>query len=123
MTNHVIDLFNDAPATTSARRLANLPNRVVAGDPHHEIGMHFTSPDGRLSAGTWTSTPGKWHVFSDKDEYCFIVSGHCALIHEDGTRRDFKTGASFLIPDGFRGFWEVVETTTKHFVIRDTQDR
>ena len=70
-------------------------------------------------AGIWTSTPGKWHAFTDKDEYCYIVKGHCALIHEDGTRQDFRTGASFLIPNGFRGYWEVVEETTKHFVIRD----
>ncbi|GAB5435214.1 cupin domain-containing protein [Falsiruegeria mediterranea] len=116
---HVISLF-DEPASRSERRLADLPDRVTEGDPHHKVGMHFTSPDGKLSAGTWTSTPGKWHAFTDKDEYCYIVSGHCALIHEDGTRQDFKTGDSFVIPDGFRGFWEVVETTTKHFVIRDT---
>lgn len=116
---HVISLF-DEPASRSERHLADLPDRVTEGDPHHKVGMHFNSPDGKLSAGTWTSTPGKWHAFTDKDEYCYIVSGHCALIHEDGTRRDFKTGDSFMIPDGFRGFWEVVETTTKHFVIRDT---
>ena len=30
----------------------------------------------------------------------------------------FRTGDAFLIPDGFRGYWEVIETTTKHFVIR-----
>ena len=36
------------------------------------------------------------------------------------TRGDalFRTGDAFLIPDGFRGYWEVIETTTKHFVIR-----
>lgn len=120
MTTHVIDLTLDIPQTTSERRLADMPDRAVAGDPHHSVGMHFTSPDGRLSAGVWTSTPGRWHAFTDKDEYCYIVSGRCALIHEDGTRREFQAGASFVIPDGFRGFWEVIETTTKHFVIRDT---
>ncbi|WP_343211643.1 cupin domain-containing protein (plasmid) [Aliisedimentitalea scapharcae] len=120
MATHVINL-NDAPAVKTSRRLADMPDRVVSGDPHHEIGMHFTSPDGRVSAGVWTSTPGTWHVFTDKDEYCYIVSGLCALIHEDGTRTEFGPGSSFLIPDGFRGFWDVVETTTKHFVIRDTE--
>lgn len=33
-------------------------------------------------------------------------------------RRPSRTGDAFLIPDGFRGYWEVIETTTKHFVIR-----
>jgi len=23
-----------------------------------------------------------------------------------------------LIPNGFRGYWEILDTTTKHFVIR-----
>ncbi|WP_120633977.1 cupin domain-containing protein [Ruegeria sp. EL01] len=123
MNVHVINLF-DEPARKSERRLSDLPDRVVDGDPYHNVGLHFTSPDGAMSAGTWTSTPGKWYAFTDKDEYCYIITGHCALIHEDGTRQDFRTGDSFMIPNGFRGFWQVVETTTKHFVIRDcaTQD-
>ncbi|WP_170433188.1 cupin domain-containing protein [Ruegeria arenilitoris] len=121
MNVHVINLFGE-PATRSERRLRDLPDRVVEGDPYHKIGMHFSSPDGALSAGTWTSTPGKWHAFTDKDEYCYIVEGHCALIHKDGTRQDFRTGDSFMIPNGFQGYWEVIETTTKHFVIRDLSE-
>lgn len=30
-----------------------------------------------------------------------------------------KPGASFFIPDGFDGLWEIIETTTKHFVIQN----
>ena len=113
----VID-FRQAPQEVSSRRLADLPDRVVSGDPQHRTEMHFTSPDGRLMAGIWTSTPGKWRAFTGKDEYCHIVSGRCALISENGQRWDFGPGASFLIPEGFRGYWEILETTTKHFVIR-----
>ena len=29
-------------------------------------------------------------------------------------RKPFKTGDAFLIPNGFEGTWEVVETTKKH---------
>ena len=32
-------------------------------------------------------------------------------------RKPFKTGDAFLIPNGFEGTWEVVETTKKHYVI------
>lgn len=111
--------FSDTPLNESARRLTELPDRVVEGDPHHVTRMHFDSPDGGLLAGTWTSTPGKWHTFADRDEFCYIVSGYCRLIDEDGNARTFKTGDAFLIPNGFKGFWDVVETTTKHFVIRN----
>jgi hypothetical protein len=98
----VIDFNNpDTIATTS--RLADRPDRVVGGE---------------LIAGTWTSTPGKWHAFTDRDEFCYIISGHVRLIAEDGSAQTFRTGDAFLIPNGFRGFWDVVETTTKHYVIR-----
>jgi len=51
MAEHVINIFDD-PTTRTERRLADLPDRVVEGDPHHKVGMHFTSPDGNLSVGT-----------------------------------------------------------------------
>ena len=113
----VVD-FSCDPLSTSKRRLGDLLDRVVEGDPHHEIASRFESPDGGLTAGTWTSTPGKWHAFTDRDEFCFIISGHVRLISEDGSVQTFKTGDTFLIPNGFRGFWDVVETTTKQYVIR-----
>lgn len=118
MSVYVIDFSSD-PDEVSERRLADLPDRVVEGDPHHVTKMRHTSPDGSCLAGTWTSTPGKWHAFTDRDEFCFIVSGHVQLIADDGHVQDFRTGDSFLIPNGFRGYWNVLETTTKHFVIRD----
>ena len=110
--------FSDAPLSESKRRLSDLPDRVVAGDPNHVTQMRFESPDGAMIAGTWTSTPGKWHAFTDRDEFCVIIAGHCRLIDEAGNARDFRTGDSFMIPNGFRGYWDVIETTTKHFVIR-----
>ena len=110
--------FSAEPLARTGRRLADLPDRVVAGDPQHITRLFFESPDQRLIAGTWTSTPGKWHAFTERDEFCTILSGHCRLIDADGNAQDYKTGDAFLIPNGFRGYWEVLETTTKHFVIR-----
>jgi uncharacterized protein len=113
----VID-FRDEPLEIGRRRLADLPDRVVEGDPCHVTELRFESPDGELVSGTWTSSPGKWHVFTDRDEFCTILFGHVRLIDADGEARTFRAGDSFLIPNGFRGMWEVIETTTKHFVIR-----
>lgn len=118
MTNMRVVDFSENPLSTSERHLSELPDRVVEGNPHHTTKMHFESPDEGLIAGTWTSTPGKWHAFIDRDEFCTIISGHVRLIDEAGNAQTFKTGDAFLIPNGFRGFWDVVETTTKHFVIR-----
>jgi uncharacterized cupin superfamily protein len=113
----VIDFADPAP-TVNRRRLADLPDRVVGGDPHHVTELHHESADGVLSAGTWTSTPGKWHAFTGREEFCYIVSGHVELIDEAGNAQAFKAGDSFLIPETFRGYWNVIETTTKRFVIR-----
>lgn len=113
--------FDDEPLSRNERRLD--AERVLAGDPHHKTRSQFEDADGRLVAGTWTSTPGKWVAFRDRDEFCYIVDGHVRLTDEDGHMREFKTGDAFLIPDGFRGTWEVVRTTTKHYVIRHHPDR
>ncbi|MFD2741704.1 cupin domain-containing protein [Sulfitobacter aestuarii] len=117
MSKPVIDFKDDV--VVSKRRLADLPDRVIDGDPHHETQMRYTSPDGTLLAGTWESTPGKWRAFTGRDEFCYIVSGHVKLISKDGGEQEFRTGDSFLIPEGFEGYWQVLETTVKHFVIRD----
>lgn len=113
----VID-FRDDPLEVSRRRLADLPDRVIDGDPLHVTEMRFESPDGELIAGTWTSTPGKWRAFAERDEFCTILVGLVRLIDDSGAAQIFRAGDAFLIPNGFRGFWEVIETTTKHFVIR-----
>ena len=117
MSTQIID-FAQTPIRTVERRLADLPKRVVEGDPQHESKFLFESDDGGMVAGTWMSTPGKWIAFTDRDEFCMILSGHCRLISEDGITKEFKTGDAFLIPNGFKGYWEILETTTKHFVIR-----
>ncbi|MDH5538790.1 MAG: cupin domain-containing protein [Rhizobacter sp.] len=117
MTIKVIHFGKDS-GQREQRRLADLPDRVVEGDPHHQSTTFFNNEAGDVIAGTWTSTPGKWHAFTDRDEFCYITAGHVRLIAEDGSAQTFKTGDAFLIPNGFRGCWDVVETTTKHFVIR-----
>ena len=104
----------DAP---EHRRLSDLPDRVTDGDPHHTSQMRYTNAEGALQAGTWTSTPGRWRTFADRDEFCSILSGRGALISLSGDRLEFGPGDAFLIPDGFEGYWEITETATKHFVI------
>lgn len=113
----VVDFQKDG-GEQEARRLRDVPGRVLEGDPHQESTVFFKGEAGDVIAGSWTSTPGQWHAFTGRDEFCYIVSGHVRLIGDDGTLQSFKTGDAFLIPKGFLGRWEVVETTTKHFVIR-----
>jgi uncharacterized cupin superfamily protein len=52
-----------------------------------------------------------------EEEYCHMLEGTSIITHADGTSVRVTAGESFVIPVGFAGAWEVVETTTKRFVI------
>lgn len=71
-----------------------------------------------LYCGTWRSTPGKWRISYDEWEYCHILNGHSIITGDDGTVYEVREGDSFILRPGFSGTWEVVETTTKEYVIR-----
>ena len=45
--------FANSTAAPSTYRPA--PERILAGDPVQTATLHFTSADGRLSAGTWAA--------------------------------------------------------------------
>lgn len=94
---------------------APAPDRLVAGTPTFrswDIEAH-----GRILAGIWEATPGAWRVDYTEWEYCRILAGHSRLTAEDGAVHDLRAGDSFVIRPGFRGVWEVIETTRKDYVI------
>jgi uncharacterized cupin superfamily protein len=91
-------------------------DRLIAGDPVHTT-WNIEDRDG-LYAGIWQSTPGSWRVIYDEWEYCRILSGVSVLTEDGMAPRTVKAGDSFLLRPGFKGVWEVVETTTKDYVIR-----
>ncbi|MDQ0509662.1 cupin domain-containing protein [Ancylobacter amanitiformis] len=93
-------------------------DRVVAGDPRHLTWNAETLPDGALFAGVWESSPGAWRVDYEEWEFCTLTSG-VSILREDGEPPvTLKAGDSFVIRPGFKGVWEVVETTRKLYVIR-----
>ncbi|NJM83699.1 MAG: cupin domain-containing protein [Tabrizicola sp.] len=91
------------------------PGKVLAGDPVHST-WNIEDYDG-LYAGLWQSTPGKWTVAYEEWEYVRILEGHSILTGSDGSVTHLKAGDSYIIRPGFRGTWEVVETTLKDYVI------
>jgi uncharacterized cupin superfamily protein len=93
------------------------PDRVLSGDPQFRTWSIDEQP-GDLYAGIWESTPGKWAIVYDEWEYCRILSGVSILTEDGGASRTVKAGDSFILRPGFRGTWEVVETTRKEYVVR-----
>lgn len=94
------------------------PERVLEGDPQFKVWNFETSKDEALFAGIWESTPGKWRVEYDEWEFCHILSGLSVLTEDGKASQELKAGTSFVIRPGFKGVWEVIETTRKEYVIR-----
>ena len=90
--------------------------KLLAGNPLQTLTHRFISPCGRFSCGTWESTAGHWEVEYDEEEYCEILSGMSVVHDRAGQKKVFRTGDRFVIPSGFSGTWEVVESCRKIYV-------
>ena len=69
-------------------------------------------------AGIWEATPGKWRIVYEEWEFCHILSGVSVIEEEGGGAVTVRAGDSFVLRPGFKGTWEVLETTRKEYVIR-----
>ncbi len=92
------------------------PEKVIHGDPRF-TSWNVEDRDG-LYCGIWEATTGKWRISYDEWEYCRILKGRSVITAEDGTEHPLGPGDSFILRPGFRGTWEVIETTRKDYVIR-----
>jgi len=96
---------------------APAPERVISGSPKFRSWNVEEAPGG-LYAGIWEATPGKWRIEYDEWEFCRILSGMSVITEDGGEAHAVKAGDSFVLKPGFKGSWEVVETTRKEYVIR-----
>ena len=88
-------------------------DRILAGSPDQTAWNHFTDRTGQFSAGIWEGAPGVWRVNFTENEFCHLMSGVVVVRDEAGDERTFRAGSSFVMPGGFVGTWEVVETARK----------
>lgn len=92
------------------------PDRVLAGDPRFKV-WDAERTDRGLHAGIWECTPGKWEISYDEWEYFHILEGVTVLTPEGGEPIRLGPGDSYILRPGFKGIWEVVETTRKEYVV------
>jgi uncharacterized cupin superfamily protein len=97
---------------------APLAERLLAGAPAFRTWTFEETPDSKVFAGVWESTPGKWRISYDEWEYCSILSGVSIVTRDGEAPQRVTAGDAFVIQPGFEGTWEVVETTRKLFVVR-----
>lgn len=91
------------------------PERILSGDPVQTATLHFTSEDGRFSAGTWSAQPGTWRVVFTESEFCHLLEGVIVVTDQAGSVTTFRAGDAFVSPAGFTGTWEIVEPAKKVF--------
>lgn len=104
-------------ATTAADHYRPAPEKILKGDPLQTVYNHYDSPCGQMSAGVWEGEPGQWTVSYTEHEYCEIVQGVSVLRDETGGAKTLRAGDRFVIPAGFKGTWEVLESCRKVYVI------
>jgi uncharacterized protein len=92
-------------------------DRVIEGDPRFRT-WNVEEAEGAVFAGVWEATPGKWRILYDEWEYFHILSGHSIVAEEGGEPVHLRAGDRMILRPGFKGTWEVVETTRKDYVIR-----
>jgi len=104
------------PDAAAPEMSAPAADRILSGAPVHTT-WNAEERDG-LYCGLWQSTPGKWRISYDEWEFCHILEGVSVIAEEGGEARTVRAGDAFILRPGFRGTWEVVETTRKEYVIR-----
>ncbi len=118
MTIQTIVDFSEAG--TPAERYRPAPEKILKGDPQQTVYNHYNSPCEQFNAGVWEGEPGQWQVSYTEHEYCEIVHGVSVLRDENGQAKTLRAGDRFVIPAGFKGTWEVLETCRKIYVIFET---
>lgn len=109
--------FRVIPDGVTPETGAPAADRLIAGEPVHTTWN--LEDDGKgLYAGIWQSTPGKWRISYDEWEYFHILEGHSVVTEEGGAPVHLRAGDSFVMRPGFKGTWEVIETTRKDYVIK-----
>jgi uncharacterized cupin superfamily protein len=96
---------------------APAPDRLISGNPEFTT-WNVEEADGGLYVGIWQATPGKWRIVYDEWEYFHILEGYSVVTEDGGEPIHLRAGDRLILRPGFKGTWEVIETTRKDYVIR-----
>ncbi|NVJ69032.1 MAG: cupin domain-containing protein [Alphaproteobacteria bacterium] len=116
MTTPKIISFDD----TTPEREESLPSneKLISGSPLQVTENYYEDVKGKFFTGFWSSAPGKWHInYEGEEEFCEILEGVVELTSNDGKTSRFEKGDRFVVPAGFKGTWETIESCKKLYVI------
>ncbi|MCR6626835.1 MAG: cupin domain-containing protein [Pseudoxanthomonas sp.] len=105
-----------------ASRAPVAAERLVTGQPQQTVGNAYSTQDDRFHCGVWEGGVGAWRVQYTEHEFCHLLSGRVRLRGDDGSEVLLEAGQSFVVPAGFTGLWEVLETARKLYAIYEPGD-
>lgn len=115
---NVISLNNTLEAHVASVETYYLAvEKLLEGNPKQTLHIQYTDPTGEFFVGLWSSEVGKWKVQYTEEEFCAMLAGISVITDENGHTLTVQAGDEFVIPAGFVGTWEVIEPSTKRFVI------
>jgi uncharacterized cupin superfamily protein len=93
---------------------------ATAGEPvESELELYA---DGRVEIGVWECTPGEFpSVKEGMSEEMLFLSGDATIVGEDGTSYEVGPGKLIVLPDGWRGRWQIRQTVRKIYTIWSTR--
>lgn len=89
-----------------------------SGDPQTS-GIAFFEGHG-VSVGVWECTPGGWSIADRGDtETMLLLAGRVRITPLDGDPVELEEGDVFVLPKGWSGRWDVLDTVRKLYVIAE----
>jgi uncharacterized cupin superfamily protein len=86
------------------------------GQVESTLGVWHAEPP--TSSGVWECGPGEFTADrSECTEVCQILSGTATVTGVDGASADLRPGSLLVLPQGWRGTWQIHETVRKSFVM------
>jgi uncharacterized protein len=90
--------------------------RVDGGEPM--MSEHELWKANGLEIGLWACTPGSFATHRDGfDEVVHILEGSGHIIGADGVAFELRPGATVVLPNGYRGRWEIAAPLRKLYCL------
>ena len=72
---HLFKLDNQQAAEVITETLEGW--KIIDGEPTMKTWILYTSNDGTMMSGIWTTTPGTYHATDAEYEYVHLIEGRC----------------------------------------------
>ena len=70
-----------------------------------------------VEVGFWRCTPGGWAIVDRPDtESVLILEGRARITDESGLMIELTAGSALVLPAGWSGRWDILDTVVKHYV-------